>query len=51
MLREDFEKILKEHGLKKTRQRILVLEALSSCEDKHLTAEEIYETEIGRAHV
>ncbi|EOT27536.1 hypothetical protein C805_01644 [Eubacterium sp. 14-2] len=57
MLREDFEKILKEHGLKKTRQRILVLEALSSCEDKHLTAEEIYETvkaefpEIGLATV
>ena len=43
MLREDFEKILKEHGLKRTKQRILVLEALASCEDKHLTAEEIYE--------
>lgn len=43
MLREDFERILKEHGLKKTKQRVLVLEALASCGDKHLTAEEIYE--------
>lgn len=43
MLQEDFKQILKEKGLKITRQRILVLEALASCEDKHLTAEEIYE--------
>ena len=43
MLREDFERILKEHGLKKTKQRVLVLEALASCGDEHLTAEEIYE--------
>lgn len=43
MLREDFERILKEHGLKKTKQRVLVLEALASCGDGHLTAEEIYE--------
>lgn len=43
MLQEDFEQILKERGLKKTKQRILVLKALASCEDKHLTAEEIYE--------
>lgn len=43
MLQDDFKQILKEHGLKKTKQRVLVLEALASCEDKHLTAEEIYE--------
>ncbi|MEG0963016.1 MAG: Fur family transcriptional regulator [Lachnospiraceae bacterium] len=43
MLREDFKQRLKEKGLKMTRQRMLVLEALASCEDKHLTAEEIYE--------
>ena len=43
MLREDFERILKKHGLKKTKQRVLVLEALASCGDEHLTAEEIYE--------
>lgn len=43
MIQEDFEKILKEHGLKKTKQRILVLETLASCGDRHLTAEEIYE--------
>ncbi len=43
MLQDDFKKILKEKGLKITKQRILVLEALASCGDKHLTAEEIYE--------
>ena len=43
MIQDDFEKILKEHGLKKTKQRILVLETLASCGDRHLTAEEIYE--------
>lgn len=43
MLQDDFKRILKERGLKITRQRILVLEALASCEDRHLTAEEIYE--------
>lgn len=43
MLQDDFQRILKERGLKKTKQRILVLEALASCGDKHLTAEEIYE--------
>lgn len=43
MLQENFKQILKEKGLKITRQRIRVLEAMASCEDKHLTAEEIYE--------
>lgn len=43
MLQDSFKEILKEKGLKITKQRILVLEALASCEDKHLTAEEIYE--------
>ena len=43
MKQEDFKKILKENGLKLTRQRMLVMEALASCGDKHLTAEEIYE--------
>ncbi len=43
MLQDDFGRILREHGLKKTKQRVLVLEALSSRGDKHLTVEEIYE--------
>jgi Fur family ferric uptake transcriptional regulator len=43
MLQEEFKSILKEKGLKVTRQRVLILEVLSKCEDKHLTAEEIYE--------
>ena len=43
MLQDDFKKILKEKGLKITKQRMVVLKALASCEDKHLTAEEIYE--------
>ena len=37
-----FTRILRENGVKVTMQRILVLEALSSCPDGHLTAEEIY---------
>lgn len=41
--RETFKKILKEKGLKVTTQRLLVLEVLGACPDKHLTAEEIYE--------
>ena len=41
--REDFKKILKEKGLKVTRQRLVVLEVLAENEEKHLTAEEIYE--------
>lgn len=40
---ERFKEILKQNGLKVTKQRLLVLEALASCPDKHLTAEEIYE--------
>ena len=34
--------MLKKKGLKVTKQRLLVLQALASCPDKHLTAEEIY---------
>lgn len=41
--KEEFENILRKKGLKVTTQRVLVLEVLSSCPDKHLTAEEIYE--------
>lgn len=41
--REQFKQLLKDNGLKVTKQRLLVLEALASCPDKHLTAEEIYE--------
>lgn len=40
---ELFKQLLKDNGLKITKQRLLVLEALSACPDKHLTAEEIYE--------
>lgn len=41
--REGFIKILKEKGLKVTRQRLVVLEVLGENAGKHLTAEEIYE--------
>ena len=41
--REQFKQLLKDNGLKITNQRLLVLEALASCPDKHLTAEEIYD--------
>lgn len=41
--REEFKQLLKEKGLKITTQRLMVLEALASCPDRHLTAEEIYE--------
>ena len=41
--KEEFENILRKKGLKVTTQRVLVLDVLSSCPDKHLTAEEIYE--------
>lgn len=41
--REDFIRILKEKGLKVTTQRVKILEVLSACPNKHLTAEEIYE--------
>ena len=40
--RERFIRLLKEKGLKVTNQRILVLEAIESCPDQHLTAEEIF---------
>ena len=40
--REGFKNLLKKKGLKVTKQRLLVLQALASCPDKHLTAEEIY---------
>lgn len=43
MLQDNFKQMLKEKGLKVTRQRILILEALADCEDQHLTVEEIYE--------
>ena len=41
--REEFKRLLKEKGLKITNQRLLVLEAIASCPEEHLTAEEIYE--------
>lgn len=41
--REQFRKILKEKGLKVTTQRVLVLEVLSGCPNRHLTAEDIFE--------
>ena len=37
------EELLKEKGLKVTRQRMQVLEAVTSRPEEHLTAEEIYE--------
>ena len=40
--REDFKKLLKENGLKITKQRLRVLEAIASCPEEHLTAEEIF---------
>ena len=41
--RTQFKQLLKDNGLKVTTQRLLILEALVACPDKHLTAEEIYE--------
>ena len=41
--KEQCEKILKEKGVKVTKQRVLVLGILSACPDKHFTAEEIYD--------
>ena len=41
--KEGFESLLKSKGLKITKQRLLVLEALSSCPGRCLTAEEIYQ--------
>lgn len=40
--REEFKQLLKEKGLKVTRQRLVVLEAIASCPEEHLTAEEIF---------
>lgn len=40
--KEKFKEMLKEKGLKVTTQRLLVLEALASHGDTHLTAEDIY---------
>ena len=40
--KEGFKTLLKSKGLKITNQRLLVLEALAACPDRHLTAEEIY---------
>lgn len=41
--REGFKALLKSRGLKVTNQRLLILEVLAACPDRHLTAEEIYE--------
>lgn len=41
--KEGFKSLLKSKGLKITKQRLLVLEALVSCPGRHLTTEEIYE--------
>lgn len=41
--REDGIRILREHGLKVTNQRLLLLDVLADCPGRHLTAEEIYE--------
>lgn len=41
--KDRFKEILKEKGLKVTKQRTKVLEVLSNSPDNHLTAEEIYE--------
>ena len=37
--RESFKKLLKEKGLKMTRQRLVVLEVLAENPEQHLTAE------------
>lgn len=37
------ERLLKEKGLKVTRQRMAVLDAMEACPQEHLTAEEIFE--------
>lgn len=42
-MRDNFKQQLKEKGMKVTTQRLLVLKALASCKDQHLTAEEIYD--------
>ena len=40
--RGQFKQLLKENGLKVTRQRLMVLEAIAACPEEHLTAEEIF---------
>ncbi len=40
--REAFIRMLKEKGLKVTKQRLAVLEALEEQEDRHMTTEDIY---------
>lgn len=39
----ELEGILKEKGLKVTKQRLFILETLAKNEDRHLTVEEIYD--------
>ena len=41
--REAFKQLLKDRGLKVTKQRLMVLEAIASRPEEHLTAEEIFE--------
>lgn len=41
--REAFKQLLRDKGLKVTKQRLMVLEAIASCPEEHLTAEEIFE--------
>ena len=41
--REKCEKILRDKGIKVTKQRVLVLGILAACPEKHVTAEEIYD--------
>ena len=43
MDRENFRKLLKERGLKLTRQRLLVFEVFEENPELHMTAEDIYE--------
>lgn len=43
MDREQFKIMLRDKGLKVTKQRLLVLEAMAKKPDEHLTAEEIYD--------
>ena len=40
--REAFKQLLKDRGLKVTRQRFVVLEAIAARPEEHLTAEEIF---------
>jgi Fur family ferric uptake transcriptional regulator len=41
--KEQCEKVLREKGIKVTRQRVLVLGILAACPERHFTAEEIYD--------